>query len=103
MQRTPIQLWRIGLTALGVNPIGVGQTSPGMTPGVDTNAKWVFFYQIQNTNPLGGTNAVLENFNVTKGSTTGDPIDVQPYNSAGYIDGWGIAPFSATPGLDVAK
>lgn len=81
-------------SALGVTPIGVGQPSPGMTSGIDTNAKWVFFYQIRNTNPLGDPNANLENFNVTKEDQNGLPINVQPYNTAGYIDGWDIVPFN---------
>ncbi len=41
--------------ALGVNPTGVMNPSPGVTnpaPGFDPNAKWVFFYQVRNTNPL---------------------------------------------------
>ncbi len=91
--------------ALGVRDdlVGVGIPSPGMEvldPNVDENAKWVFFYKIQNTNPLGGV-GILENFNVTKENEKGLPVPgVQPYNSAGYINGWTTNDFDPTPGLD---
>ena len=64
--------------------------------------RWVFFYQIQNTNPLGGVNADLENFNVTKTWYNGDPFVRNAYANGGFNDGQAdISPFSETPGLDV--
>lgn len=86
----------------------VAQNSPGMDEPLDRFASWVFFYQILNTNPLGGTNADLENFNVTKvahlpGEQYGQPINVQPYNSAASIDEWDIVDFITDPGLDVGN
>ncbi len=60
----------------------------------DLDAKYVLFYNVKNTNPLGVSNPGLENFNVTKTAKNGDPYPVQPYTSAGYIDGHTFAEFS---------
>ena len=74
--------------------------SPSFLQGFDTNARWVFLYQIQNTNPLGGTNAELENFNVTTTDKEGDPVEENPYSSGGFINASALAPFNDGSLLD---
>jgi hypothetical protein len=56
------------------------------------NDRWVFFYAIENTNPLGDPNAALENFNVTKTLTNGDPFEKNPYANGGFGDAVDLSP-----------
>jgi hypothetical protein len=66
----------------GFNPDNVTSLSTDN----DVEAKYVFFYQVINTDPLDASNLPLENFNVTKTKDNGDPTDHQPYRAGGYIE-----------------
>ncbi len=61
-------------------------TAEGGDDGNPWNDRWVFFYAVENTNPLGDPNAELENFNVTKTLTNGDPFEQNPYANGGFGD-----------------
>ncbi len=97
--------WREALEAdFGINPsswqtLGSDQGAEGGDNGNPWDDRWVFFYQIQNTNPLGGVNADLENFNVTK-TFVGNPFELNPYANGGFNTGAAIDPFNPTPGID---
>jgi len=56
--------------------------------GTSTGAeRYVYLFQVYNTNPLGGPNDSLENFNVTSG-----PFGTaNPFLSAGFLSGIGFA------------
>ncbi len=69
---------------------------------IDRTARWVIFYQIENNNPVGDPNNVLENFNVTSTWPDGSPAPTQPYTSGGYLSNVDIN-YSGTPGLDFAN
>lgn len=73
---------------LGLNPTFLGG-------GRDTTSRWVFFYQIENTNPLGDPDSDLENFNVTVTDKSGDPYPVNLYTSGGYFMNSDLTPFSS--------
>lgn len=94
--------WR---DAIGV-PIDSWQTlnsDPTAHGGDDAdpwNDRWVFFYQIENTNPLGGLNAALENFNVTNTTKDGEPSPRNAYANGGIGLNLDISPFNSQPGLD---
>jgi len=82
------------VSELGLGPV-INTLGSG---GIDFSANYAFFYQFQNTNPLGGTNAPLENFNVTSG-VEGTP---RQYTSGGFLTGQTFENFinSDTP-LDI--
>lgn len=67
--------WRIDLNV-----------NPTFLQGFDVDARWVFLYQIQNTDPVS-PEGELENFNVTHTDKVGDPIERNPYTSGGFIAG----------------
>ena len=77
------------------NPQFTGLIKPiGSGVPVDEKASYVYLYQIINTNPLGGLNPELENFNIattaaddpdTPEDESGDPGTVVPYTSGGYL------------------
>jgi hypothetical protein len=53
---------------------------------LDRGARYVFFYQVWNTNPFGDNpDEPLENFNVTFGPHRGGP-GLNPFSSGGWID-----------------
>lgn len=82
----------LGLAGL-VNQVG--------NRAIDATARFVLFYQIANTNPLGGANDVLENFNVTVTNPTGGPVSIQPYTSGGFLTNSSFGDtFSLNPPLD---
>lgn len=88
-------------TAAGnwVSELGLGSVINTLgSAGLDLSANYVFFYQFQNTNPLGGTNAPLENFNVTSGVQG----TARQYSSGGFLNNRTFSNFinSDTP-LDI--
>ena len=52
---------------------------------IDKSARYVFLYQVWNTDPLVGPEPALENFNVTTTNSSGDPVKKQPYTSGGWL------------------
>lgn len=54
----------------------------------DKDTNFVFLYQVVNTDPLGGAEQVLENFNIAIEGKNGDPQvpAPNPYTSAGFLD-----------------
>jgi hypothetical protein len=60
--------------------------SPTDLIGTSTGAeRYVYLYQIVNTNPLGGEEQRLENFNITYGNQ-GAGVTPSPFRSGGYLD-----------------
>jgi len=74
--------------------------SPTFVSGNDPTAKWVFMYQIQNTDPLTDGEAQLENFNVTVTGPGGTPVEQNLYTSGGVFNATDFDPFTV-PDLDV--
>lgn len=100
--------WRFDIQGLTGIPVASWlnlASDPGAEGGDDANAfndRWVFFYQIQNTDPLNVANSDLENFNVTKTQKDGDPFEKNAYANGGYNNNAAaISPFNPVPGLDV--
>lgn len=75
-------------------------TAHGGDDGDPWNDRWVFFYQIENTNPLGDPNSALENFNVTTTTKNGEPTPKNAYANGGIGVNLDISPFNSQPGLD---
>jgi len=62
-------------------------TATGLWQGVDTGARYVYLYQVTNTNPRPvGQEDVLNYFGVTYGPHK-DPLTPNPFSSGGYLNG----------------
>lgn len=75
--------------------------NPTFLSGFDVTARWVFLYQIENTDPLNVTNAQLENFNVTTTFKDGTPSPSNKYSSGGFINANDLVTFNSVAPLDV--